>query len=93
VGDAAPPRAGWRRSLTSATVGARAHWSGDREAGMAAFPPSMAGVRAGSREGSTTEGSKESSGTPTSTKKYDGGVINSRRDFLNLCSQGVRSNA
>jgi hypothetical protein len=93
LGDAAPPRAGWRRSLTSATVGARALWSGDREAGTAAFQPSMAGVRAGSREVSIAEGSEASSGTPTSTKKYGGGIINNRRGFLNLCSQGVWSNA
>jgi hypothetical protein len=93
MGDAAPPRAGWRRSLTLATVGARALWSGDREMETAAFPPSMVGVRAGSHDQSTVERSKTSSGTPTRTRTYDGGVINSKFHFSENRITGVRQNA
>jgi hypothetical protein len=66
---------------------------GDRETETVAFPPSTAGVRAGSHEGSTAEGSKASSGTPTSTNTYGGGVINSGFDFTEICPPSVRHNA
>jgi hypothetical protein len=46
VGDAAPPLACWRRSLTSATARRRACWSGDREAVEELFLCPPAGVRA-----------------------------------------------
>jgi hypothetical protein len=65
--------------------------------GSGFFPPFLSGlsdgVRAGSRDGSTAEGSMASSGTPTSTNTYGGGVINSGFDFTKICPPSVRHNA
>jgi hypothetical protein len=66
---------------------------GDRETETVAFPPSTAGVRAGSREGSTAEKSRASSGTPTRTRTYENGVSHSRFRFSEIWFTGVRRNA
>jgi hypothetical protein len=87
MGDAAPPRACWHRSLTSATVSSRALWSGDREAEVVAFPPSTGRGPACSSAGLTAERARVSSGTATLARSYGGGVIYSGFNFLKTRSQ------
>jgi hypothetical protein len=93
VGDSAPLRACWHRSLTSATVSSRALWSGDREAVEAPFPPSTDRGPACSSAGSTAERAGVSSGTATRARSYGGGVIYSRFHFSENWVTGVRRNA
>jgi hypothetical protein len=93
VGDAAPPRACWRRSLTSATVSSRALWSGDREAERGSFSTVHGRGPARSSERSTVGRAGRSSGTPTHDRAYGGGVIYSGFHFSKNWITGVRRNA
>jgi hypothetical protein len=93
VGDAAPPRACWRRSLTSAMVSSRAYWSGDREAERGSFSTVHGRGPAHSSERSTAGRAGRSSGTPTRARAYGGGVIYSGFHFSENWITGVRRNA
>jgi hypothetical protein len=81
------------RLVTSAMVGSRVLWSDDWEATVETFPPSTSQGPGFSNGGSTAEREGTSSGMARSARAYRNGVGYSGRDFLNLCSQGVRSNA
>jgi hypothetical protein len=93
VGDAAPPLAGWRRLLTSATVSSHALWSGDREAERGSFSTIHDRGPARSSERSTVGRAGRSPGTPTRARAYGGGVIYSEFNFSEDWLTGVRRNA
>jgi hypothetical protein len=90
VGDAAPPLAGWRRSLTSATSPRVLSSRVTVRQREAPFPLSTGRGLACSSAGSTTERAGVSSGTPTRARAYGGGVIYSRFNFSENLLTGVR---
>jgi hypothetical protein len=86
-------RTRYGRLVTSATVGSRALWSVDWEEKERETSPFTGRGPVWSNGKSTAGREGVSSGMARSARSYGNGVGYSGRDFLNLCSQGVRSNA